>query len=83
MSNRKLISGTKLVKIFKKMLSLHGGFLTNECILTEKQYNLMKWAHDSQIVRDKQNLRLSHGGPSLKHESRRKLFYVSAIMRLV
>ena len=53
------------------MLSSHGGFLTSTVHhRRDKQSKLThygeteKGAHDSQIVRAKENLKLSHGGPS-------------------
>ena len=42
------------------------------CNYLEKQYNqrtMIKRAHDSQIVRAKENLKLSHGGPSYSQAS--------------
>ena len=51
--------------------SLHGSFLTLQCINTENDLirlthyeDTKKTAHDSQIARAKVNLKLSHGGPS-------------------
>ena len=44
--------------------------LLMQCIITEKQIKLThydktkKWAYDSHIVRAKENLKLSLGGPS-------------------
>ena len=43
-----------------------------QCIITEKQSNYdytKKKAHDSQIVRAKDTLKLSYGGPSQLHAS--------------
>ena len=48
-----------------------------QCIITEKQSNQVntnyddtkKRAHDSQIVRAKENLKLSYGGPSQRQTS--------------
>ena len=57
------------------MFSSHGGFLT---ILTIARNNLIKLthydetkktAHDSQIFRATENLKLSHGGPSQRQAS--------------
>ena len=53
------------------MLSSHGGFLTivmyqqwrNNLIKLTHYGGTKKRAHDSQIVRAKENLKLSHGGP--------------------
>ena len=53
------------VVVKKKLFSLHGGFLTNamyhhrETIKSKHFDDTKKRAHDSQIVRAKENLRLS------------------------
>ena len=53
------------------MLSSHGAFLSFAMIIIEKQFNQIthfgeteKMSHDSQIFRAKENLKLSHSGPS-------------------
>ena len=48
----------------QKMLSSHGGFLTISCTIIDKQSN-----HDSQIVRAKESLKLSHVEPSYSQAS--------------
>ena len=56
----------------KKVFSSHEGFLTTamyhhrETILSN---DTKKRVHDSQIVRAKENLKLSHGGPSQRRAS--------------
>ena len=46
----------------------HGGHLTNAMYLTKLTHYVetKKRAHDSQIVRAKENLKLSHGGSSYR-----------------
>ena len=53
----------------QKMLSLLGGFLSYAMHHQRKKSNQIKtkqMAHDSPIVRAKENLQLCGGGPSLK-----------------
>ena len=58
------------------MLSSHGRFLTIAIYHHKKDINQLthynetgKKAQDSQIVRAKENIKLSHGGPSYSQES--------------
>ena len=59
----------------QEMFSSHGGFLTivmyhhRETIKITHYNETEKKAHDLQIVRAKENLQLSHGGPSLGQAS--------------
>ena len=58
----------------QEMFSWHGGHLTNAMYHHGKHsnqintpwWNKEKRAHDSQIVRAKENLKLSHGGSSYR-----------------
>ena len=57
----------------QEMFSSHGGHLTNAMYHHGKHSNQInthdetkKRAHDSQIVRAKENLKLSHGGSSYR-----------------
>ena len=60
----------------QNMLSLHGRFLTIAMSHHRRQFNLInalwwnrKMAHNSQIVKAKENLKLSDGGPSYSQAS--------------
>ena len=61
------------------MFNSHGGFLTiaiyhhreKKLIKLTHYEETKKSAHDSQIVRAKENIKLSHGGPSQKHATDR------------
>ena len=73
------------------MFSSHGGHLTNAMYHHRKHYivkltlhdETTKMAHDSQIVRAKENLKLSHVGPATdKHQAQthRLKLYVRAVI---
>ena len=74
----------------QEMFSSHGGHLTNamyhhgDTLLSNNQHDeTKKRAHNSQIVRAKENLKLSHVGPATdKHQAptHRLKLYVRAIM---
>ena len=60
----------------QNMLSSHGGFLTIIMCRQREQYNQITHydeteirAHDSHKFRAKENLKLSHGGPSYSQAS--------------
>ena len=69
-----------------KLFSLHGGFLTNavhrnNLITLTHLDETIKKAHDSQIVRAKENLKLSCGGASQPRTSIRPQPFVVQLKR--
>ena len=53
----------------KKCLARNASSQRNDLIKLTHSDETNKWDHDSQIVRPKENLKVSHGGPSQRQAS--------------